>query len=84
MPISSRSAARRIDLPVAVTRDQHFGAMARIVAFYKRRHEMLTMPHSDYRRHLGFVIDVRRLQGHAGSCATTNRRYQAAVTPTVS
>ena len=55
-----------IDLPVAMTRDQHFGAMARIVRFFDEwRHEMLTVPHRDNRRHFDFVVNVRRLDRHA-------------------
>src|SRR6476646_12176235 len=56
-----------VDLPVAVACDQHFGAMARIVAFLdKWRHEMLPVPHRDNRRHFDFIVNVWWLDRHAG------------------
>src|SRR6478672_8737408 len=40
--------------------------MARIVAFLDEwRHEMLTVPHRDNRRHFDFVVNIRRLDRHA-------------------
>ena len=68
----------RIDLAVAMARDQHLGAMARIVLFLDERHqEMLAVPHRDDRRR---AAPCRR--SSAGSTierllCQTSRRYHA-------
>ena len=55
----------RVDLAVAVARDQHLGAMPAFRTLDERRHEMLAVPHGDDRRHLHRVVDVRRLKRDA-------------------
>jgi hypothetical protein len=50
-----------IDLAVAVTRDQHLGAMAWVARFFNEgRHEMLAVPHREDDRHFHLFVNVRR------------------------
>ena len=55
----------RIDLAVAVARDQRLDAVLGVVALDERRQEMLAVPHGDDHRHFRDVVDVGRLEGDA-------------------
>jgi len=55
----------RIDLAVAMTRDQNLGGI--LLEFQERHHEMLAVPERDDNRHvrLDVLVDIRRIEGEA-------------------